>query len=152
MNNTVIIVPSEPEDVFELKDNLRAEDIEECQACGHTPAYALSESYALSDECYSAKVDNKTVAMFGVSSHQQPEGFGVIWYLGSDESFNHPITLVKGGRKYVKQWLEKYKVLYNAVDTRNTRHIAWLEHIGFKFIEPTYVNGFEFLQFYQTKE
>lgn len=152
MDNNVIIVPSVAGDVFELKDNLRTEDIAECQACGHTPTNALMQGYVWSAECYSAKVNGKTEAMFGVSTYGQPEGYGVVWYLGSDESFRHPVTLVKGGREYVEKWLEKFNVLYNAVDARNLRHIAWLKHIGFTFTESTDVNGFEFLQFYKTKE
>lgn len=152
MDNKVIIVPSEAGDVFELKDNLRTEDITECQACGHTPIQALMEGYVWSDECYSAKINGKTEAMFGVSTYKQPEGYGVIWFLGSDISFKYPISLVKKGREYTQKWLERYTVLYNAVDGRNVKHIAWLKHIGFKFIEPTMINGYEFLQFYKTKE
>jgi hypothetical protein len=152
VENKVIIVPSVAEDVFELEDNLRAEDVQECQACGRTPHDALMEGFVWS-ECYSAKVNGITEAMFGVSSYQQPEGYGVIWYLGSDESFKHPVTLVKGGREYTRKWLQKFDVLYNIVDARNVRHIAWLKHIGFIFTGKTIdVNGYEFLQFYKTKE
>lgn len=151
MGNKVIIVPSVAEDVFELKDNLRAEDVAECQACGHTPLEALLQGYVWS-ECYSAKVYGKTEAMFGVSSYKQPEGYGVVWYLGSDESFRHPVTLVKGGREFVSKWLEKFNVLYNTVDARNLRHIAWLKRIGFTFTDAVTVNGYKFLQFYKIKE
>lgn len=151
MDNKVLIVPSVAEDVFELKDNLRAEDIEEVRACGHTPEEALMMGYLWSD-CYSAKVNGKTEAMFGVSFYQQPKNFGLVWFLGSDEVFKHPVTLVKSGREFVQKWLKKYTVLYNAVDARNTRHIAWLRHIGFIFTDSVDVNGYEFLNFYKTKE
>jgi len=150
VDNRVVILPSKASDITELKDNLREEDIAECQACGHTPLEALTIGYTWS-ECYSAKVRGKTEAMFGVSGYNQPKGYGVIWYLGSDESFKHPIALVKGGREYTSKWLEKYDVLFNAVDARNTKHIAWLKHIGFTFIDPIMVNGYEFLQFYKSK-
>ena len=151
MDNKVIIVPSVAGDILELKDNLSTEDIAECQACGHTPIEALMMGYVWS-ECYSAKVNGKTEAMFGVSSFNQPEGFGAVWYLGSDESFKHPIALVKGGRKYVEEWLQKFKVLYNRVDARNLRHIEWLKCVGFKFTDSTFINGYEFLNFYVNKE
>lgn len=149
-DNRVIIVPSTAHDIFELKDNLRQEDIAECAACGHTPKQALIEGYTWS-ECYSAKVKGKTEAMFGVSSYNQPKGYGVIWYLGSNESFRHPIALVKGGREYVDKWLEKYNILHNVVDIRNTRHIAWLKHIGFIFTDTVMINGYVFLKFYKCK-
>lgn len=152
MDNKVIIEPSVAGDVLELKDNLRTEDISECQACGHTPTEALARGYIFSDECYSAKVNGKTEAMFGVSSTKQPDGFGAVWYLGSDESFKHPISLVREGRKQINKWLEKYRVLYNAVDKRNEKHIAWLKHIGFTISNPVNINGYEFYNFYKIKE
>ena len=152
MDNKIIIVPSVAGDVFELKDNLRTEDIAECLACGNTPMQALMEGYVWSNECYSAKVNGRTEAMFGISSYKQLNGFGAIWFLGSNVSFKYPISLVKKGKEYINRWLEKYTVLHNAVDSRNVRHIAWLKHIGFTFTNHINVNGYEFLQFYKTKE
>ena len=152
MDNSVNIMPSEAGDVFELKDNLRTEDIEECQAAGLTPVQALLDAYVLSELCYSAKVNGRTEAMFGVSSFNQPEGYGAVWYLGSDESFKHPISLVREGKKQINKWLEKYRVLYNAVDKRNEKHITWLKHIGFTISNPVNINGYEFYNFYKIKE
>lgn len=149
MDNSVNIVPSDAGDVFELKDNLRAEDIQECQAGGFTPAQALINGFTQSDECYSAKVNGKTEAMFGVCSQNQPEGIGVIWYLGSDETMRHPIAMVRDSRKYIDGWLKKYKMLWNVVDERNTTHISWLKHLGFIFTTTVIVNGYRFIQFYK---
>ena len=148
-----IIVPSQAEDVLELKDNLRAEDIAECEAGGLTPFNALLDSYVFSDECYSCKKDNKTIAMFGVSSWKQPEGIGVIWFLGSDETEKHPVSMVRDSREFIDNWFNKYELLWNTVDIRNTRHIAWLKHLGFTFVEPTIkFNNYDFLQFYKRRQ
>ena len=152
MDNSVNIVPSVAEDVFILKDKLRAEDVQECQAVGLTPTKALVDAYALSELCYTAKVNGKPEAMFGVSSFRQPDGCGAVWYLGSDESFKHPIALVKGGRKYVEEWLEKFNILYNRVDARNVRHVEWLKCVGFKFTGSVIINGYEFLNFYRSNK
>lgn len=152
MDNNLIFVPSKAEDVYELTNKLRAEDVMECQAAGHTPAEALMNGYTYSEICLTAKVKGKAEAMFGVCSVNQPKGFGVVWYLGSNESFNYPISLVKKGRKYVKEWLKKYTVLFNCVDKRNVRHIEWLKRLGFTFTQPiTMPSGYEFLQFYKTR-
>lgn len=153
MDNNVNIIPSVAEDILELKDNLRAEDVQECQAAGSTPTQALLEGYVLSELCYSVKVNNRTIAMFGCSSFNQPTGYGAVWFLGSNESAKYPITFVKYGRKYVKEWLEKFKILYNRVDVRNVRHIEWLKCVGFTFTDLTLINGYEFLNFYaESKE
>ena len=47
MDNKVIIVPSVAGDILELKDNLRTEDIAECQACGHTPIVNNIQTYLI---------------------------------------------------------------------------------------------------------
>lgn len=152
MDNNVIITTSILEDVFELEGNLREEDVAECQASGYTPREALLQGYIFGDICLSAKTnDGKVIGMFGVSNYKQPEGVGIVWYLGNDETLKHPIKLVKGGREYTRQWLEKYKILTNAVDARNVVHIKWLQHIGFTFTVPLTINGYTFLQFYMKR-
>jgi len=153
LKNKVVIVPSVYEDVLELKDNLRAEDINECQACGHTPQEALEIGFKQSGRCYSAKINGHIAAMFGVSTLSNQPTIGVIWYLGSDVTMKHPITMVKGGLKYTNQWFEKYNILMNIVDARNITHIAWLKRIGFKFLEqPVMCGGYKFYQFFKTKQ
>ena len=151
MDNKINIVPSSVEDVFELANNLRNDDIAECLACGQTPFQSLLEGYMWS-ECHSAKIFGKTEAMFGVSSYRQPKGFALVWYLGSNKSFKYPVSLTEGGREFVSKWLQKFKVLYNITDKRNKRHVAWLKHIGFTFVDSVDVNGHEFLRFYKTRE
>ena len=148
----LIIQPSQAEDVFELKDNLRSEDIAECRAGGLTPQQALLNGYVWSDECYSAKVNGKTEAMFGVCSQNQLEGVGVIWYLGSEETMRHPIAMVRDSQQYINNWFKKYRMLWNVVDSRNTTHINWLKHLGFIFTGDVMVNGHRFIRFYKNKE
>ena len=148
-----IIVSSQAEDVLELKDNLRAEDIAECEAGGSTPAKSLLDGFTYSDKCYSVKKDGKTIAMFGVSSYNQPKGVGIIWFLGSDEVFKHPIALVKDSQKYIDKWFEEFQTLCNTIDKRNQKHIEWLKHLGFMFVEkPILINNYEFLIFYKRRQ
>jgi hypothetical protein len=34
------------------------------------------------------------------------------------------------------RWASRYDQLFNYVDARNLRSIAWLQHIGFQVFEP----------------
>lgn len=153
MDNKFIIVPSVAEDILELKDNLRKDDVRECDACGHTPEEALSAGYVWS-KCYSVKMKGNTEAMFGVVSAEladQPKT-GVVWFLGSNEVFKFPVSLVKLGKAYVNEWLEEFDILMNLVDERNKKHIEWLKRIGFIFTESKKLNGYNFRRFYIKKE
>ena len=151
MDNKLIIVSSVLEDVYELSNNLRQDDINELSAFNLTAEDGLLRGFTLSEECFSVKENNKTIGMFGVSNYDLPSHFGSIWFLGSIETEKHPITFVKEGRKYVDKFLQKYDILINAVDGRNTKHIEWLKRIGMTITKPIFINGYEFLQFYKIR-
>ena len=152
MGNGLKIEESVLGDVYELAPNLRQDDINEIHALELTPSQSLLRGYVYSDECYSVKFNNKVIGMFGVSGYGMAKGFGSIWFLGSDETTKHPIAFVKEGRNYIRKFLQKYDILINAVDSRNHSHIKWLKHIGLNVTTPIIINGYEFLQFYGTKE
>lgn len=152
MDNKLIIVSSVLEDVYELSNNLRQDDINELSAFNLTAEEGLLRGFTLSEECFSVKENNKTIGMFGISNYDLPPYFASIWFLGSDEIEKHPITFVKEGINYVNKFLQKYDILINAVDSRNTKHIEWLRHIGMTITKPIDINGYEFLQFYKIRE
>lgn len=153
MSKKVIFIPSVLNDVIELAPKLRAEDVMECRANGHEAEEALKLCFFNSTLCYSAKVAGRTECMFGLSEINVPKGIGVIWCLGSDKIFEHKITMVREGRNFINRFFEDYTMLYNLVDARNERHIAWLKHLGFTFLkDPIILNNYKFLQFYKTKE
>lgn len=152
MENKLKIIPSVLEDVYELAPNLRQEDINELSAFNLTAEDGLLRGFTLSEECFSVKENNKTIGIFGISEFDLPPYFGSIWFLGSKETEKYPITFVKEGRKFVNRFLQKYDILINAVDGRNTKHIEWLRRIGMTITKPININGYEFLQFYKIRE
>ncbi len=138
--------------MFSLAQNLRFDDIREAAALNLTPEQALLRGFVLSDECYSVKFKDTVIGMFGIAKYNMPIGFGSVWFFGSDECTNHPFTFVREGIKYTKKWLQKYDILINAVDSRNSTHISWLRSIGMTISNPIIINEFEFLQFYKVRE
>lgn len=151
MDNKVILKPSVLEDVFQLETSLRTEDIRELVAIGSNPSKALLKGFIYSNDCVSVWAKNKVIGMFGVSSWGLPKGFATIWFLGSDDLFNYPVTFVKEGIKYVNKNLQKYDILFNAVDARNTHCIKWLKKIGMNISNSMFINGYEFIQFFKVR-
>lgn len=148
---SINIVSSVLEDVFELAQNLRQEDINELKALNSTGEQSLLKGFVFSDECYTAKLNGKTIGMFGISTFDMPKGFGSIWFLGSNECELFPITFVKEGIKFTNKWLQKHDILINAVDARNISHIEWTKRIRMEISNPIFINGYKFLQFYKVK-
>lgn len=151
MDNKVKIVSSVLEDVFELAPNLRQDDINEIQAIGSKPEKSLLKGFIFSEECYSVRLNDKLIGMFGVSSFEMPRGFSSIWFLGANELDTIPVTFVKKGIEYINKWLQKYDILVNAVDSRNIKHINWIKKVGMTISNPININGYQFLQFYKVK-
>lgn len=143
---------SDLDDVYILAKILRADDINELKALNVTALQGLLRGYIFSDECFTVKFRGKITGMFGYSGYSMPCNTAAIWFLGSDEISKHPIEFVKKGREYVEKFLEKYPVLLNIVDKRNTSHINWLKHLNMQFTDIVSVNGYDFLKFYKRKE
>lgn len=151
MDNKIRIISSTLDDVLDLQSHLRVADIRELEALGSTPSKSLLKGFIYSSECFTVYEGNKVIGIFGYGSWNLPKGFGTIWFLGSEECRNHPITFVKEGIKYVKRALEKYQILINCVDSRNTESIKWLQAIGMSLSSSIKINGNEFIQFYKVR-
>lgn len=94
-----------------------------------------------------------TIGLFGVASDRPGIPFGVPWLLGSKHLSSSPRWLVKQGRAYVKQWLERWPVLQNFCLRGNTDSVNWLTSIGFTFDSTITDNGGRcWLHFIQTRE
>ena len=152
MDNKLIIKKSKLQDVFNLKDRLRKDDIEELEALGSNPQTALLRGYIYSEECFSVFEGDKIIGMFGRSSFNMPVDICSIWFLGSDECLKHPVSFVKQGFKFINESLKIYRVIQNKVYAKNLSHIKWLKRLGVTFMQPQLINGNEFIQFYKIRK
>lgn len=93
------------------------------------------------------------VALLGVSELSLIYNSAAPWMLGTDEMDKYPRALIAQGRQYTRVMLARYARLENYVDVRNTRSVAWLQHIGFKFDAPRQygVNGELFCKFWMER-
>jgi len=75
--------------------------------------------------------EGEPMCMFGTHPAEM-EGYGVIWFLGSDELKKYKYLVVKMCLEIVPKLAHGYKVLYNFVDKRHKQAIKWLKILGFK--------------------
>ena len=72
---------------------------------------------------------------------------GQAWMLGAPVLRKYSIQFLRGCAPLVSGWHEKYPVLFNFVDERNTLHIKWLRWLGFVFVQRYEVFGVERIPF-----
>lgn len=138
-------------DIGELQNSLRQADVEELTAHGVTPHHGLMTGYLMSRYCYSGLDDKGTViCMFGVGDGPG-ELMGTIWLLGSDTIPKVTLSFLRETKKYLRLFQEKYEILTNVVDCRNTVHCNWLKWCGFVAVRTVTINGFPFYEFVRIK-
>ena len=126
-------------DAYELAPTLRQADLDELAATRDTsPFHALAHPFTdPTAQTYSMIGDkNEVVGMFGVNDQ------GAVWMLSADALYD------RYRRQFMKQtlfWIEVLQgprpIIYNYVDTRNTRAIRWLRYCGFTVAPETVPYG-----------
>ena len=141
-----------PQDIEHITANLRAADACELQAVYGLEVdllHCLTLSVAVSDDVYVAvNAAGEPVALTGVASVSLLGGLGCPWLLGTNALLRYPRDIVTHGRQLVRKWDSKYSHMFNYVDSRNTRSIAWLQRIGF-VIPPAQPHGRQGLPFHR---
>lgn len=142
------IIKAAPCHVASIAARMRQADRDEVfAASGHTPLAALSFSYAKSSCCWTAFFNGRPEVMWGVGDINILNGVGAPWLLGTDaveENFRAFLRISSG---WPNQLLQRYSVLRNFVDARNTVSIRWLEWLGFRLLEPVDISGHQFRLF-----
>lgn len=74
------------------------------------------------------------VALFGlVPDTERTPDAAVLWMVTSDMLMTTSRDILRQAPAWVDKWLEKYTLLHNLCDSRNTRHIRWLKKMGADF-------------------
>lgn len=146
----VTVLPAKLEDVWELARNMRDQDREELHASsGEDIVHILRESYKYSDWTMAGRVNGELACLFGVrGSTTMICNFGVPWMLGTPVLEKHPGALMRHCAGYVALMAERYPLLMNWVDARNTRSIRWLKRLGFE-VHPAVPHGKARLPFHK---
>lgn len=149
----LIIRPGTLADARSLAPRLRPADERELKlSSGGTSRDILQASVSMSDEVWAGESEGVVIALGGLTLFDGPQRLGVPWMVGSDELLQHPIKLVREGRRFVSQWEKRCQVMTNFVHAENHVHIEWLKRIGFTMGHtfPEWGHGkAPFIQFYR---
>ena len=125
------IVPAELRHVGYLARHMRAIDVIECEAMGRSAKQALRVGVLTSAKAWTAMVDNRPAAMFGVIVESALTGEAVPWFLGTPEVYRHPRLLLRWGRGIIHRLHDSRLTLRNLVSAQNTQAIRLLGRWGF---------------------
>jgi ribosomal protein S18 acetylase RimI-like enzyme len=120
---------------------MREWDRMECMALGRDPKAALRGGVWHSRLCWTALVDGRPEAMFGLSVASAIEGRGVPWMLGTDEIYRHGKELMLYGPALVAYMTDSTPILENLVSSGNHRAIRLLSRWGFTVEDEEHVFG-----------
>ena len=137
----VEIVPATPAHIGRIATRMRADDRAECAAFGLSPRDALRRGLAESTLAWTAKVDGRPEAMFGLVVVSAIEALGRPWLLGTDAVFAHGRALLAEGPGLIAAMLDSTPRLENLVSATNTRAIALLRRWGFTLEEDRQMIG-----------
>ena len=150
--DNIIVREATLTDVDTLKMTMKQADIDEIKAShGHTPEQALLLSLKESTIALTVEFEGECVAIFGVCSEGSlVTDQGVIWLLSSEKLFTHALRFVRHSREFVDLMLTYNSFLYNFIDSRNAKSIAWLKWLGATFYEaePYGIDQLPFHLFY----
>lgn len=124
-------VAASPAHVGTIANRMREIDAKECAVMGRSPKQALRLSLRASVAAWTAKVDGRPEAMFGVSTLSLLGGEGSPWLLMTEDAVRHRRALLADARRYVDILQASFPILSNNVHADNAIAIRWLERLGF---------------------
>lgn len=153
MDSRVAVVHAERRHINVIANRLRDIDREECTAMGRTGKEALRLAHTTSAKAWTALVDGRPEAMFGVVVEDLISGIGTPWFLGTDEVYRHGRELLMWGPGFVSRLSDSSKRLANIVSARNRRAIRLLQRWGFTVeTDEVSVRGVAFRHFHKVTD
>lgn len=141
--------------IDKMKGKLREADILEIQATsGKSADEALQYGLERSDFCFVLAVDGNPIAAFGVAPMSVLGKTGIPWLLATDELPRFTRQVVMYSRPIIQMMLDRYEMLTNWSDERNTLARRWLKWCGFVFDVAPQEYGVErrmFTQFFMER-
>jgi hypothetical protein len=130
VRSKLIIEPADLNVALKTAPLLRWQDKREIVSAGLHPVFALLESIIESENPIMFSTPDQEVAGFaGIS--REDDMSGIVWTLTTPAVARYPLSFCK----QAKEWLDQqtgYQILHNIADPRNTLHMRFLKHLGFK--------------------
>lgn len=126
-----------PADALDIAERLREEDRAEILAAtGLDPRLALPAGVQGGGFVLTAGVESigRPEILFGVDPVADCPEVGVAWMVSTPAIYDYPVEVAVRSRELHNLFHQRYELLTNYMDERNTRHRKWLSWLGFKFI------------------
>lgn len=136
-------------DAIAVSPRLRQADVQEWKAAvGLSPEVALRIGLS-SGEAWAMLVDGQVEALLGVSAVANHSYFGLVWMVATDAIFDHRRDLLRMTPEVLTMLHDRFPLLGNYVDARNSKHIAWLKRAGFSLLREVPDYGVEQRPFFE---
>jgi hypothetical protein len=151
--SSAVIVPATAEHIPAIAADLREADREELRAVGcMDPLDCMFHGLAHSEKAWTGLIDEEPVCMFGAVPASILGNVGRPWMVGTNRLDKHPLVFLRRCKREgcLGEMRERFDVLTNYVDVRNTRAIEWLMWLGFDVrFEPVRIGPYKmpFLRF-----
>lgn len=129
---------------------MRLIDILECSTRDRTPKEAMRRALSISTMAFTAKVDGRPEAMFGIAPIDVLSGTASPWFLGTDAVYEHGREMLSMGLSYIGVASAYFPFMENEVYERNNKAIRLLKRWGFTVSDtPTIRAGVPMLRFHK---
>lgn len=142
------------QDLIDLAPRLRVEDQEEVVATSGWPPQIVLPHFVGPNTFVIGVPESDTPEMV-MGYAKIDEHAALIWMLSSPVIYKYPQRFAPASKAIIAKMHEHYPVLTNFIDARNTRHIKWLQWLGFKLIRRVDEFGplsLPFYEFYSYRE
>lgn len=100
------------------------------------PLPAIRLTIAQSEHAWTATVDGRPAAIFGVCRKTRLSDTAMPWLLATEEADRHMASFARLSRKAFDAIMEAYPVLENYALAENVKTLRWLKWLGFDMQEP----------------
>lgn len=151
-----VVRPLTEDDMFIISENLSEINREELSALTNiSPLIALSvcassgESYCVEDGA------GNVCGAFGLIPEKNLEGTASIWMVTTTSIANIAVQFIKGSKKWIEEFNNRYRLIYCRVYDGNAFTKRWLEMMGFDHsadIENVGIHGELFLEYFRIRQ
>lgn len=138
------------DDVTNVAGRLRNEDRDEIiAAVGIPPLLALPPYVAEGREVWCAGLveDGIPEVLWGFDPIAYVDRAAVCWLVSTPRIYEHPQVFAPATKIGFEEAHQRFDLLTNFIDARNTRHIKWLQWLGFTLIRRVDKFGAQSLPF-----
>ena len=147
------LVQADADHIPAIAANVREADRDELRAAWcMTPLDCMFHGLEYSVKAWTGLIDGEPVCMFGCVPASTLGNVGRPWMVGTNSLDTHPLVFLRRCKRSgcLREMRERFDVLTNFVDVRNTRAIEWLIWLGFEvWIDPVELGPYKlpFLRF-----